>query len=512
MGAPLRVLMIEDSETDVELVVRVLRLGGYDVAYERVDKAAALRAALDRQSWDVVISDHAIPQLSAPAALAVLKKKHPDLPVIVVSDQIDLDLAVALMKAGVHDYVQKGELARLVPAIARELREVEARRKRKQAEEALKESEAKYRTLFETMAQGIVYQDIQGLITYANPAAEKILGLTLDQMQGRTSMAPEWRSIHEDGSAFPGDEHPSMIALETGMEVKNVIMGVYDPQRREHRWINIHATPQFRPGESKPFQVYTTFEDITERQQAETALRENERRFRQLAEENAQLLEQARQDAATKATLLDEVNHRVKNNLASILGILALEAQRPIEDSADYRTALQEIHNRIQGMATVHEMLSATHWSPLPLVHLVERVIHEALSNSPLRQNILVAITPPAEPVLIAPRQATALALIINELTTNSLKHAFVERGRGQIQVHITAEANDGRQVRLEFRNDGPDWPADVLDGQRENVGLRLVRATVRSPLRGELALCCDRGAVTIITFRLAPAAPGPGR
>lgn len=377
MGAPLRVLMIEDSQTDVELVVRVLRLGGYDVAYERVDTVAALRAALDRQSWDVIISDHSIPRLSAPAALAVLKKKHPDLPVIVVSDKIDLDLAVALMKAGVHDYVQKGELVRLVPAIARELKEVEARRKRKQAEEALRESE---------------------------------------------------------------------------------------------------------------------------------------QRFRQLAEENAHLLEQARQDAATKATLLDEVNHRVKNNLASILGILALEAQHPIKNKADYQTALQEIRNRIQGMATVHEMLSATHWSPLPLVSLVERVIHEALSNSPLRQNILVTITPPAEPVLIAPRQATALALIVNELTTNSLKHAFLERGGGQIQVRIAAEVDNGLHVRLEFRNDGPDWPQDVLDGQRENVGLRLVRATVRSPLRGELVLRSDHGAVTLVTFRLAPAASGPGQ
>jgi len=146
----------------------------------------------------------------------------------------------------------------------------------------------------------------------------------------------------------------------------------------------------------------------------------------------------------------------------------------------------------------------------LPLAGLVERVIHEALSNSPLRQNIQVTITPPAEPVLIAPRQATALALIINELTTNSLKHAFLERGGGQIQVRIAAEVNNGLLVRLEFRNDGPDWPRDVLDGQRENVGLRLVRATVRSPLRGELVLRSDHGAVTLITFRLALAAPGP--
>jgi two-component sensor histidine kinase len=134
------------------------------------------------------------------------------------------------------------------------------------------------------------------------------------------------------------------------------------------------------------------------------------------------------------------------------------------------------------------------------------------LSNSPIRQNIQVTVTPPAEPLLIAPRQATALALIINELTTNSLKHAFQERGRGRIEARIAAEGEDGRQVRLEFRNDGPDWPDDVLNGQRENVGLRLVRTTMRSPLRGKMVLCNDNGAVTLICFELAAIVQEPVR
>ena len=135
-----------------------------------------------------------------------------------------------------------------------------------QTEDALRKSEEKYRTLFETMAQGIVYQDADGKIVSANPAAERILGLTLDQMQGRTSMDPRWRAIHEDGSDFPGETHPAMVALRTGKEVRNVVMGVFDPKRGKHNWININAVPQFRSGETKPFQVYTTFEDITARQ------------------------------------------------------------------------------------------------------------------------------------------------------------------------------------------------------------------------------------------------------
>lgn len=120
---------------------------------------------------------------------------------------------------------------------------------RRRAEEALRNSEEQYRMLFETMTQGIVYQDAEGGITSANPAAERILGLTLDQMQGKTSIDPRWRAIYEDGSDFHGGTHPIIEALSTGREVKNVVMGVLVPENAECRWVNVDAVPQFRPGE-----------------------------------------------------------------------------------------------------------------------------------------------------------------------------------------------------------------------------------------------------------------------
>jgi PAS domain S-box-containing protein len=147
---------------------------------------------------------------------------------------------------------------------------------RKRAEEALRDSEEKHRTLFESMAQGVVYQNADGQIISANPAAERLLGLTLAQMLGRTSTDPRWKAIHEDGSDFPGDTHPAMIALKTGKEVSHVVMGVFHPGANEYVWINIHAVPQFRRGETKPYQVYTTFDDITQRKRAEEGLRESE--------------------------------------------------------------------------------------------------------------------------------------------------------------------------------------------------------------------------------------------
>ncbi|QOD62301.1 PAS domain S-box protein [Polaribacter haliotis] len=142
-----------------------------------------------------------------------------------------------------------------------------------------KEKENKFQTLFETMNLGVSYQDHKGKIINVNPAALKILGLTLNQMEGKTSIDPSWKCIHEDGSDFPGETHPSMIALKTGIPVLNKIMGVFNITKKKYCWIKIDAIPQFKEGEKKPFQVYTTFDDITIIKETEIQLKENERRY-----------------------------------------------------------------------------------------------------------------------------------------------------------------------------------------------------------------------------------------
>ena len=136
---------------------------------------------------------------------------------------------------------------------------------------ALRESEERHRLVIDTLDAGVVLQDRDGVIQMANASAERILGLTADQIMGRTSRDPRWRAIHEDGSPWPGDEHPAIIALRTGAIQRNGIMGVHRSDD-DLVWIEVNAHPLVRAGEDRPYAVLSSFIDITARVQREHRL------------------------------------------------------------------------------------------------------------------------------------------------------------------------------------------------------------------------------------------------
>ncbi|MCX6033256.1 MAG: PAS domain S-box protein [Chloroflexi bacterium] len=145
--------------------------------------------------------------------------------------------------------------------------------------EAVRVGEERYRSVVAAMSEGIVVQDAGGKILACNASAEHILGLTADQMQGRTSLDPRWRAIHEDGTPFPGEAHPAMVTLRTGQSCSAVIMGVYRADG-SLVWVSVNSQSLLHPGAATPHAVVATFADITEHRRAELALRENEERFR----------------------------------------------------------------------------------------------------------------------------------------------------------------------------------------------------------------------------------------
>jgi two-component system, cell cycle sensor histidine kinase and response regulator CckA len=208
------------------------------------------------------------------------------------------------------------------------------------SEEELRESHQTLDAMFQSMAQGVVWQEADGRITAANPAAQHILGLSLDELTGRISMDPRWRAVREDGSDFPGEDHPAMTAIATGEGVSGVVMGVFNPQREQTRWISISAVPRFRPGEERPNGVYTVFDDITERRSAEETARRA-----------------ARMESV--ATLAAGIAHEFNNHLTVILGTAELLRMKPNWMRPDIRDSLDAVSSAGRHCANLTQQLLA---------------------------------------------------------------------------------------------------------------------------------------------------------
>jgi PAS domain S-box-containing protein len=233
-------------------------------------------------------------------------------------------------------------------------------------------------------------------------------------------------------------------------------------------------------------------------QEADLALLEPLAATAAMAIENAQLYEQARQNAETKSVLLREVNHRVKNNLTAIIGLLYTARRHArVQDRETYRETMNELISRVRGLTTVHDMLSASEWAPLRLSDLASRVIHASLQALPRDKRMSVDVHP--SPVQVTPNQAHHLALVLNELATNSAKYALQERDTASIAIHI---AQDEDTVRCEFHDDGPGYPANVLNLEQRNVGFDLIQNIVHDNLHGELSLHNNQGATALIQFK----------
>ena len=262
----LRVLIVEDSEFDARILVTLLRTGGWDVHSRRVDAAASLREALGGEPWDLILCDHTMPGFSAPEALELLKSTGLDIPFIIISAGIEEGVAISAMKAGAHDFLMKGSLGRLVPAVQRELREAQVRAARRAAEATLRESELRYRSVWENSTDAVLLLDLSGVIRFANPAVSGVFGWdpahlvgeTLDVLQPPDLPPGEWLQTFRAAGRAKSDE---ALGRRRDGSVVEIDLAVTGMQMGDQQWI------------------VSIFRDVTERRQANRELRHSREEF-----------------------------------------------------------------------------------------------------------------------------------------------------------------------------------------------------------------------------------------
>ncbi|NLH48958.1 MAG: PAS domain S-box protein [Myxococcales bacterium] len=266
MSEKLRILIVEDSENDALLLVRHLRQGGYEVAFQRVDDALTFEAALDAGGWDLVVADYNIPGFGGLAALRLFQQRNSDLPFIVVSGTIGESKAVEMMKAGAHDYLMKDNLARLIPAVERELREAETRRERRRAEQELQRSQQNWATIFQAIGHQVLLLSPDHKILAANQAAIKAIGLSEREMIGQDCR----ELLHYTYQGGLPEGCPLEAVCTTGrMETVEMEMKALEG------YFLVSCTPML-DADGKVEKIIHIATDITARRQAELSLSENE--------------------------------------------------------------------------------------------------------------------------------------------------------------------------------------------------------------------------------------------
>jgi len=454
---PLRILLIEDSEDDANLILSRLRKGGYEPTCHRIETANDMKAALEAQSWDLVLADYNLPLFDAPAALQLLQESKLDLPFIVVSGGIGEETAVAAMRAGAHDYLMKHNLARLVPAVDREMREAANRAAKHRARLALRESEARYRMLWETATDAIVIFDQANRIHFANPAVERIFGHCPDDLVGRdfSILQPEQTWLGSDAVDSQGIKAMQCRSVETVGRNKE---GVEFPVEIVFNDMELEGRRHF----------VAFIRDITERKKAEATI-------------TASLHE--------KEILLREVHHRVKNNLQVICSLLHLHSNLVRDKEA--LDVFRDSEARIKSMALIHEKLcQSENLALIRFEEYVHRLLDMVLRSYGPAANA-VKLETHLEPMLVGMDLAVPLGLILNELISNSVQHGLRDSQSGMINVHLQKET-DGRVVLI-VRDNGMGLPANFALERTASLGLRLVKL-LTDQIGGELAFASNQG------------------
>jgi signal transduction histidine kinase len=491
MSKPLSLLQVEDSESDAALIVRLLENAGYDVHEERVETAPQMRAALKKQAWDAIIADYHLPQFDAPSALAVLRDTGLDIPFIVVSGAVGEDRAVAMMKAGAHDYLMKSNLLRLVPALEREIQEATVRRERNLADEALRiarsEADRSHQLLdavFTAQMDAVIVCNPAAVVIRSNPAASALL------RSDPTGM--EIAAILEKLQIPAGPGRSATGRALAGEIVVNLEQSTPD------RTFESSSLPM-RDAAGRIMGAVTIIRDVSEKKRAERRLQQ------------AQKLESI-------ALLAGGIAHDFNNILTAVGGNISLALEESCPD-CEARSILPAALESVQRAACLTRQLLAYAGKgafirkPVSVSGVGEQAVAILLPSLPKRIQLLADLAPGLPPLLMDPGQ-------MEQVFSNLILNAVEAIPDGQPGIVTVRTGFEGDSVRIEVSDNGCGIDAETQERifdpffttkfPGRGLGLAAVEGIVRT-LDGQIVVDSAVGSGTRIGVVLpVPKPPQP--
>ncbi len=436
----IRVLILAAHSEDVEVTIHELRQSDFEPEWLRVDTESEYNAHL---GWppDVILADGNMPLFGASRALELLHQRQLDsIPLIVMCDAAGEDEAIAMLRKGATDYLLKDRVARLGPAVRRSLGETKLRDEVRRAEQALRASDIRFSSFMNNSQTLAFIKDQEGRILYINNTCEKIWGMTLADCIGKTThqlWPPEVadRLRGNDTAVIERDESSQLVeevSLRNGRAVPMLTFRF-----------------PFVDGDGRRLLGGVSV-DISEQVRTQKALSSA---------------------LAAKELLLKEVHHRVKNNLQIISSLLSMQAAS-LPDQAAARS-LQDSQERVQCMALMHERLNRDGEPDRLDFREYAATLARDLFHSYGVDSERIRLRFELEPVTLGLNQAIPCGLILNELLTNSLKHAFPKERAGEILVKLSWR--EDQPVKLTVADDGRGLPAEFDWKESQSLGLRIM-------------------------------------
>ena len=500
MNAPakaLRLLLVEDSRDDADLTLFALSEGGFDVVWERVETEAAMRAAMVSGTWDIVLSDFNMPEFSAHKALAVLREADADMPFIIVSGCIGEESAVALMKQGASDFVMKDKLARLTPAIERELRESAIRREHRITQAALRANEKLLQGITSSLGEGVFVLDSDGGLLFMNPEAERLLGWTESELLGKDMH----RIIHSQ--KLDGTPTCGVLGVLRDGGVCRTEDDVF--WRKDGSLMHVSIVASAIVEDGKAIASVAAFQDISQRKQAEWDLLESRKQLRELTANLQTVREEERTRIARE--LHDELGQMLTGVKLDAKWLSAsLSAEQPLIVSKVASMSML-IDETLDAMRRVASDLRPVMLDDLGLVAAVEWLTEDFGKRTGISIKMELDggqgqgqcdLQEDGDFELDA-EVATAAFRIVQECLTNVARHAEAT------QVLILLECHDDKFM-LMLSDDGKGMQAGG-ENKRNSYGVIGMRERAQN-LGGELHLLSIPGEGTTVVVFL-PVNPG---